>query len=88
MGQIYGTGSALGHIWVRSMGQQLLWGRCGSDLWGRSCCGADVGQIYGAGALVGLMRVRPLRLELIWVRSVCQELMWVRSMGQKLLCCR
>ena len=43
-------------MWVRSMGQELLWGTCGSDLWGRSCRGDDVGQIYGAGVAVGNMR--------------------------------
>ena len=58
------------------MGQELLWGRLGSDLWGRSCCGSDlwgrnrcgpdVGQIYGAGAAVLQM----------WVRSMVQELLW------------
>ena len=55
----------MGMIWVRSMGQELLWGRCGSDLWGRSCCGADVGQFYGAGAAVWLMRVRSMGQELL-----------------------
>ena len=55
----------MGLMWVRSMGQEMLWGRCGSDLWGRSCCGADVGQIYGAGATVGLMLVRSMGQELL-----------------------
>ena len=54
------------HMWVRSMWQELLWGRCGSDLWVSSCCGADVVQIYGSAAAVGLM----------WVRSMGQELLW------------
>ena len=41
--QIYGAGAAVGLRGVRSMGQELLWGRCGSDLWCWSCCGADGG---------------------------------------------
>ena len=39
-------------IWVRSMSQELLWGRRGKYLWGKICCGADVGQIYRSGAAV------------------------------------
>ena len=64
VGQIYGAGAAVLQMWVRSMGQVLLWGRSGSDLWGRCCCGADAGKIDGAGAAVGYM----------WVRSVGQVL--------------
>ena len=63
----------MGQMWVRSMGQELLWGRCGSDLWGRRCCGAEVGQIYGAGAAVGQMGVRSMRQDLLWFRSMGQE---------------
>ena len=55
----------MGQMWVRSMGQELLWGRYGSDLWGRSCCGADEGQIYGAGAAVGLIGIRSMGQELL-----------------------
>ena len=73
MGQIYWAGAAVGNMCVRSMGQELLWGRCGSDLWVSSCCGSDVGQIYRSADAVGLM----------WVRSMGQELLWVRSMGQE-----
>ena len=62
-------------MWVRPMGQELLWGTCGSDLCVRSCCGAHVGQINGAGDAVGQM----------WVRSMGQEMLWGRSMGQELL---
>ena len=60
MGQIYGAGAAVGLMGDRSIGQDLLWGRCRSDLWGRICCGSDVwgrrcsgahvDQIFGAGA--------------------------------------
>ena len=67
-GQIYWAGAAVGLMWLRSMRQELLWGRCGSDLWGSCCCGAVVGQIYGRGAAVVLM----------WVRSIWQELLCVR----------
>ena len=56
----------MGLMGVRSMGQELLCGRCWSHLWGRSCCGADLGQIYGAGAAVGLMCVRSMGQELLW----------------------
>ena len=56
----------MGLMLVRSMGQELLWGTCGSGLWGRSSSGADLGKIYKAGAAVGLM----------WVRSMGQELLW------------
>ena len=66
MSQIYEAGAAVGLMCVRSMGQELLCGLCGSDLWGMSCCGADVGQIYGARAAVVQM----------WVRSMGQELLW------------
>ena len=69
MGQIYGAGAAVGLLWVRSMGQELLWGRCGSDLWGRSCSGDDCGKIYRAGAAVRQM----------WVRSIGKDLLWGRG---------
>ena len=52
----------MGLMWVRSIGQELLW----SYLWGSSCFTYDVFQINGAGAAVGLM----------WVRSMGQEQMW------------
>ena len=51
---------------VRSMGQELLCDICGSDLWGRICCGADVGLIYGAGDALGQMCVRSMGQELLW----------------------
>ena len=66
----------MGHICIRSMGQKLLWGTCGSDLWVRRCCEVDVGKICGAGAAV----------RLIGVRSMGQELLWLRSMGQEMQC--
>ena len=56
----------MGHMCIRSMGQELLWCTCESDLWGMGSCGADVSQIYGAGVAVGQM----------WVRSMWQELLW------------
>ena len=60
--EIYGAGAAVGKTWVRSMGQELLWGTSVSDLWGRSCCGAHVG--------------RSMWQELLWGRSMGQELLW------------
>ena len=67
----------MGVLWVRSMGQRLLCGRCGSDLWGRSCCGAYVGQIYMARAAVGHMWVRPMGQVLLC--DICGSDLWGRS---------
>ena len=52
VGQIYVAGAAVGHMWVRPMGQSCSW--------------EHVGQIYGAGAAVGLMWVRFMGQELLW----------------------
>ena len=66
MVEIYGAGIAVVLMWVRYMGQEQLWGCLGSDLWGRSCYGADVGQIYGAGAAVEVLCVRSMGQEMLW----------------------
>ena len=89
---VYWAGAAVVLMCLRSMRHELLWGRCGSDLLGRSCCGAHGYQIFGAGAVVGHMSVD------LCGRSCCgadvgqiygvgaaMELLWVRSMGQDLL---
>ena len=59
------------------MGQEILWCRCGSELWGRSFFGIDVGQIYGAGAVLGQMWVRSMWQEMLWGR--CGSDLWGRS---------
>ena len=66
----------MGQIWYILMGQELLWCRCGSDLWGSSCCGADVGQIYGAGDAVGQIYGAGVAVGHMWVRCIGQELLW------------
>ena len=65
----------MGLMRVRSMEQEQLWGTCGSALWARFSCGADVSQIYGAGAAVGHMWIRSMGQELLW------ELLWVSCCG-------
>ena len=76
MGQIYGAGTDVGLMLVRFMEQELLWCRFGSDLWCRSCCGADVGQILGAEAAVGHIYWAAAALHMMCVRSMGQELLW------------
>ena len=66
----------MGLMWVRSIGQELLCDRCGSDLWGRSCYGADVGQILGAEAAVGHIYWAAAALHMMCVRSMGQKLLW------------
>ena len=78
----------MGQIWVRSMGQELLCGKCGSDLWGRSCCGSDVGQIYTSGAAVpdvGQFYGAGDAVSQIYEAGAAVGLVLVRSMGQELL---
>ena len=93
-GQIYWAGAAVVLMWVRSMRQELLWGTCWSDLWGRSFCGAHGYQIFGAGAVVGHMSVDlcgrsccGADVGQIYEVGAAVELVLVRSVGQELLCC-
>ena len=70
------------------MRQELLWGRWGSDLWGRSCCGADVGQIYRSGAAVadvGQFYGTGDAVIQMYEAGAAVGQMGVRSMGQELL---